>query len=148
MSTELLIASHLRLAKEDFDAFALLLKQNNRNAVYHAEQVVEHLILALAQSEGIHYQRSQHHQLDTMARALPDENSFKATVLKLGWLEAYSTAYRYPRTKGGISAAPPRQKLEEASIEMKQLVEALAEYFSVDTNLRLETPAAHARPPR
>lgn len=83
-----------------------------------------------------------------MARALPEENPFKTSLLKLCWLEAYSTAYRYPRTKGGITAAPPRTKLESASSDMEQLLAALAEHFSVDTDLHLESPALHTRPPR
>ena len=147
MSTERLIASNLCLGKSDLEAFRLLLDSSNRNAVYHAEQAVEHIILALAQSEGIHYPRNQQHQLDTMTRALPEDNSLRSEVMELCWLEAYATAYRYPRTKGSIVEAPPRSKLEPALEQIGSVLKKAAEHFGVDLDAP-EAPADHARPPR
>jgi HEPN domain-containing protein len=107
LSTELLIASHLRLANEAVEAARSLLRDGNRNAVYNAEQAVEMIVLALAQSEAVHYSRTQQHQLDTMVRGLPADKAFTSDLSDLTWLEAYATAFRYPCTKGGISDAPP-----------------------------------------
>jgi HEPN domain-containing protein len=115
LSAELLIATRLRLAKEALSGADLLFREGNRNAAYLAEQAVEQVVLALAQSEGIHYGRGQHHQLDSMVRELPDENALKASLKSLTWLEAYATAFRYPKTKGGLTPAPPYDKLEAAS---------------------------------
>ena len=113
MSTELLIASHLRLANKSLKAAQSLLRDGNRNAVYNAEQAVEMIVLALAQSEAVHYPRQQQHQLDTMVRGLPANNAFIPDLSELTWLEAYATAFRYPRTRGGINDAPRAEQLEE-----------------------------------
>jgi hypothetical protein len=75
LSTEILIASHLRLAM---------------------------IVLALAQPEAVHYSRSQHHQLDTMVRGLPADNAFASDLLDLTWLEAYATAFRYREPKAAL----------------------------------------------
>ncbi|MCA6115197.1 HEPN domain-containing protein [Bradyrhizobium sp. WSM 1738] len=69
MSTKRLIAKHrLDAGKSDLEVLS-------PNAVYHVEQALEHIILALAQSEGILYPRTS--KLDTMARALPEDNLFR-----------------------------------------------------------------------
>jgi hypothetical protein len=52
--------------------------------------------------EGLHFSRSQQHQLDSMIRGLSPENPFKSELNGLSWLEAYATTFRYPCTKGGI----------------------------------------------
>jgi hypothetical protein len=78
MSDERLIANQLRLAWIDLqDARTLI---GSRNAVYHTAQRAEHIILALVQAEGIHFDRSYHHQLDRMVGSLPNENSFRETL--------------------------------------------------------------------
>jgi HEPN domain-containing protein len=149
LSTELLIASHLRLANEAVKAARSLLRDGNRNAVYNAEQAVEMIVLALAQSEAVHYSRSQHHQLDTMVRGLPADNAFASDLLDLTWLEAYATAFRYPRTKGGISDPPPPGKLDEALSKTASLLTRVADHFGVvDLSTSAHSPAAHSRPPR
>ena len=107
MSDERLIANQLRLAWIDLqDAQTLI---GSRNAVYHAEQCAEHVVLALAQAEGIHFDRSYQHQLDRMVEALPNENSFRQPLKAVTWLEAYATTYRYPTPTGRIRE-PPRSK--------------------------------------
>jgi HEPN domain-containing protein len=83
LSTETLIASYLRLAEESIKASHSLLREGNRNAVYNAQQAVEMIVLALAQSEAVHFARSQQHQLDAMIRGLPDGNAFKSTLSDL-----------------------------------------------------------------
>jgi hypothetical protein len=84
-----------------------------------------------------------------MARALPEENPFRAEISKLCWLEAYATAYRYPRTKGTIVAEPARSKLEAALPAIRDILEKIAEHFGVDDLDTLDDiPAEHAHPPR
>jgi hypothetical protein len=73
LSTETLIASYLRLAEESIKASHSLLREGNRNAVYNAQQAVEMIVLALAQSEAVHFARSQQHQLDAMILDFPTE---------------------------------------------------------------------------
>jgi HEPN domain-containing protein len=148
LSAELLIASHLRLADQSLKAAQLLLREGNRNAVYHAQQAVEMIVLALAQSESIHYGRSQQHQLDTMVRSLSSDNAFKSELSELSWLEAYATTFRYPRTKGGITDPPPAEKLNGALTKTADILNRAADHFGVDISISASSPAAHSRPPR
>lgn len=107
------------------------------------------IVLALAQSEAVHYPRSQQHQLDTMARQLPEENAFVPVLAGLTWLEAYATAFRYPRTKGGINDPPQSAQIEDALAKITNLLERVAGHFGVgDLAASARSPAANARPPR
>lgn len=147
MSTERLIASHLRLAREAFTAAQSLAALENRNAAYLAEQAVEQMILALAQAEGVHFTRSQHHQLETMRRALDERGAFRDALAQLTWLESCATTYRYPRTNGGIVEAPDRTRLL-ASIETSgTLISKLADHFGVDLRDGAKSPAVRIDPP-
>jgi HEPN domain-containing protein len=148
LSTELLIASHLRLAKEAYEASRLLVNTGNRNAVYHAQQAVEHIVLAMAQSEGLHFSRSQQHQLDAMIRGLSPENPFKTELNALSWLEAYATTFKYPRTKGGINDPPAKPRLDQALGKIADLLTRLSKYFGVELTLTSTSPAETARPPK
>jgi HEPN domain-containing protein len=149
LSTESLIASYLRLADESLKASHLLLRDGNRNAVYNAQQAVEMIVLALAQSEAVHYGRGQQHQLDTMIRELPAGNVFKAILSDLSWLEAYATAFRYPRTKGGINDAPSNEKLTDALTKTTTLLKQVADHFGVsDLTIVAKSPAKRSQPPR
>jgi hypothetical protein len=106
-------------------------------------------VLALAQSEAVHYARSQQHQLDTMVRGLPADNAFIADLLGLTWLEAYATAFRYPRSKGGINDAPPTEQLEEALAKTTSLLKQVADHFGVvELSTSAKSAAAHSKPPR
>jgi hypothetical protein len=114
LSTELLIASHLRLANESLKAAQSLL-----------------------------------HQLDTMVRGLPAVNAFMSDLSDLTWLEAYATAFRYPRTKGGINDPPRAEQLEEALTKTASLLKKVADHFGVvDLSASAKSPAAHSKPPR
>jgi len=149
LSTELLIASHLRLANESLKAAQSLLRDGNRNAVYNVEQAVEMIVLALAQSEAVHYQRAQQHQLDTMVRGLPAVNAFLSDLSDLTWLEAYATAFRYPRTKGGINDPPRTEQLEDALTKTANLLKKVTDHFGiVDLSTSAKSPAEHSRPAR
>jgi len=149
LSTELLIASHLRLANESLKAAQSLLRDGNRNAVYNVEQAVEMIVLALAQSEAVHYQRAQQHQRDTMVRGLPAVNAFLSDLSDLTWLEAYATAFRYPRTKGGINDPPRTEQLEDALTKTANLLKKVTDHFGiVDLSTSAKSPAEHSRPAR
>lgn len=148
MSTELQIATSLRLAQSNLEAYGLLFEHQNRNAAYHAEQAAEHIVYALAFSEQVHIGRGNQHQLDSMVRLLPDDDVFKPDVDRLTWLQAYATAYRYPRTKGGMTREPDGLKLKAAALEITRLVETIADHFGVDLKATGDVPAEHARPPR
>jgi HEPN domain-containing protein len=145
MSDERLIANQLRLASIDLqDAQTLI---GSRNAVYHAEQCAEHIVLALAQAEAIHFDRSYHHQLDRMVERLPNENLFKQALKAVTWLEAYATTYRYPTPSGRINEPPRPDKLNNVLGLLGKLLREVSEYFEVDL-AKEDSPAAHAKPPR
>ena len=148
MSAERLVASHLRLAAEALSAARALLEFGNRYAVYQAEQAVEQMILALAQSENVAFTRAQQHQLDTMRRALPEANTFRPTLSTMTWLEAYATTYRYPKTMGGLADPPDRDKLSATITAATVLLTHLAKHFEVDLDPRSKLAAANAHPPR
>lgn len=107
MSAEKLIASHLRLASENLREARILLEARGRSSVYLAEQAAEQIILALAESESIHFGRELNHQLDRMLARVPDENPLKPSLQRISWLEAYATTYRYPKKSGAIAPARP-----------------------------------------
>lgn len=148
MSAEALIASHLRLACEAHGGARLLQSAGNRNAAYLAEQSVEQIVLAIAQAESVHFPRSVQHQLDTMVRAFPEANPFRDRLRALVWLEAYATTFRYPRTRGGLPASPPPDRLASALDQLASLISEVAIHFDVDLGADAADPAAHSRPPR
>ena len=147
MSTERLIASHLRLAAESLAGAKLLLLQGNRYTAYLAEQAVEQLVLALAQSEGVHFARGEHHQLETMRRRPSLRGSYREALARLTWLEDYATTYRYPKTAGSIADPPSPERLRVAVEETSSLLERIARHFDVDLDPASKAPASHATPP-
>jgi HEPN domain-containing protein len=145
MSDERLIANHLRPAWIDLqDAQTLI---GSRNAVYHAAQCAEHIVLALAQAEGIHFDRSYHHQLDRMVGAFPNENSFRQPLKAVTWLEAYATTFRYPTPTGRIREPPPPERLNDVLKLLEGLLRDVSVHFAVDL-AKDDSPAGHRRPPR
>lgn len=147
MSAEKLIAAHLRLASDDLREARVLAGIKGRNAPYLAEQAVEQLVLAIAQSEGIHYQRSKHHLLDQMITALPESNSFKVSLQKVAWLEAYATSYRYPKPSGRLPKVPSELAVDEALDRAETMLAMLIEHFGVDV-ASADQPAVRSDPPR
>ena len=104
MGPETLVASLLRVAREDLRGAQLLATQANRNAIYLAEQAAEKIIRAVLTSEGLH--AGIKHQLDEMVDLVPDANPFKADLRSLEDLSAFATSYRYPTPTGRIPNAP------------------------------------------
>lgn len=72
MSAELLIASLLRVAREDLEGARLLANAKNRNAIYLCEQAAEKVIRAVLTSEGVH--AGIKHLLAEMVDRVPDAN--------------------------------------------------------------------------
>lgn len=148
LSTDRLIAAHLRLASEALEAAAALSKLGNRNAAYEAAQALEQVILAIAQAEHVAFGRSQHHQLDTMVRLLPTDNVFKRDLAALTWLETFATAFRYPKTSGSLRERPPQEQLEAAVEQIGHIIERCALWFGVDLQFSSKAPATRTDPPR
>jgi len=148
MSVEKLIASYLRIASDDLREANILFDAKGRNSVYLAEQAAEQMILAIAQSEEVHFGRDHNHQLDRMLVRLPDENPFKAALQSIAWLEAYATTYKYPRASGAIIRPPESEKLKSALDELERILLRLAEHFGVDLTPGSERPAARTHPAR
>jgi hypothetical protein len=148
MSAETLIAAHLRLAFIDLREACALADIQGRNAVYLAGQAAEQLVLAIAQSEGIQFERSKKHLLDHMIRALPDANPFKALLIKVSWLEAYATTYRYPTPSGRLPTPPSEAALSDVLRHIEDLLRQVADHFGVDGDSPEGRPAARSTPPR
>jgi hypothetical protein len=80
---------------------------------------------------------------------LPVDNAFISELSELTWLEAYATAFRYPRTKGGINDAPRAEQLQEVLTKTAALLKNVADHFGVvELDTKAKSPASHARPPR
>lgn len=148
MSAETLIAAHLRLASSDLREARVLAEAEGRNAVYLAEQAAEQLVLAIAQSENIQFERSKRHLLDFMITALPDSNPFKAALGRVSWLEAYATTYRYPKPGGRLAKPPSDRELADALQIIDDTLRGLAEHFGVNLNVSDGPPATNSKPPR
>jgi hypothetical protein len=148
MSAERLIAAHLRLAVVDVTEARALAEINGRNAVYLAEQAAEQLVLAIAQSEGVQFERSRQHLLDYMVGALPDANPFKSALREVSWLEAYATTYRYPTPTGRLPRPPAQETLLDALRQIEETLTQMADHFGVDIDLRDGPPATRSNPPR
>ena len=148
MVLERLIASSLRLAKDNLDSAILLLDNDLRTAPTMAAQSLEHLLLALCHSEAIHIPRSEQHQLDLICRRLPDENPYKTECRNVSWLEGYSTSYRYPKTKGWLADEPEDEDLNDAIVAIGRTLSAVTMHFGVDVASTTQVAAKRIDPPR
>jgi HEPN domain-containing protein len=104
LSSELLVANLLRVAKEDLEGARVLGAARNRNAPYLCEQAAEKIIRAVLTTEGKH--AGIKHLLDEMVDLVPDENPLKADLRSIEHLAAYATTYRYPTAAGRLKQAP------------------------------------------
>jgi HEPN domain-containing protein len=145
LSSELLVANLLRVAKEDLDGARLLGTANNRNAVSLCEQAAEKIIRAVLTTEGKH--AGIKHLLNEMVDLVPDESPLKPYLRSMEHLAAYATAYRYPTAAGRIKQTPPSS---DFTIDLQKVEAALlraAAQFGVDLAKR-DAPATNARPAR
>lgn len=85
----ILIASLLRIAREDLDGARLLATRDNRNAIYLCEQAAEKVIRAILTSEGIH--AGIRHSLRQMVEeSIPDDHPYKSRLAEITVLEDLS----------------------------------------------------------
>ena len=145
MSAERLIASLLRVAKEDLDGARLLAAAANRNAIYLCEQAAEKIIRAVLTSESLH--GGIKHQLDEMVDMVPDANPLKSALRGVEYLSGYATAYRYPSPGGRITAPPSPTVLNDSVEKVADLLADVSARFGVDL-VKRDTPANNARPIR
>ena len=131
MSVARTIAADLRLADECLEDARTLLERRSRNAAYLCSQAAEHLVRAIASSEGLHIERSAAHLIDTTIRRFPDENPDKAALLKVASLEAYATTYRYPSPTGRIAPGPAAEALRDKIDLLEEVLGALRAHFGV-----------------
>ena len=145
MGAEVVIASLLRVAKDDLDAARRLSSPVNRNAIYHCEQAAEKIIKAILTSEGIH--AGIRHQLGEMVDSIPDANPVKPMLRAIENLQAYATTYRYPTAGGRIPDSPDQKAVEAAAAKVHNALTIVAAKFGVDFS-KANAPAATAVPIR
>ncbi|MDC0670741.1 HEPN domain-containing protein [Nannocystis radixulma] len=142
----MLIASFLRIAREDLDAARLLAPARNRNTIYHCEQAAEKIIRAVLTSEGIPGRIS--HELEDLIDPIPDDNPIKPVLRGTAYLAAYATSYRYPtQPRGRIRATPQALELQDAIDKVAAALTEVAERFGVDLD-HPDTPARRPGPIR
>ncbi len=129
MSAELVIASYVRIAKQDVDGAHLLNKGANRNAAYLCEQAAEKLIRAV-----------------DMVATIPDANPVKPPLRAIQDLDVYATAFRYPSPKGRVKNAPTPAEVDQYIAKIELALTELAARFAID--LSLEGPAGNVGPIR
>ena len=130
MSADLVIASYVRIAKQDLDGARLLNAAANRNAAYPCEQAAEKLMRAVLTSEGI--QAGNRHDLPDMVAKVPDANPVKPLLRALEHPDAYATAFRYPSPSGRIKVPPTGPELDHDIDRIEAALLEVATRFAVD----------------
>jgi HEPN domain-containing protein len=148
MSTALVIASFLRIAKGDLDDAVRLANGPSRNAAYLCEQAAEKILRAVLTAEGLHAERGIAHRIDRLVDLLPDTSAFKSRFKSVEGLSAYATAFRYPTTGGRIPHGPSDSDLDAALATTRLLLTDVARAFRVDLDAAATTPAGSVAPPR
>jgi HEPN domain-containing protein len=141
MSAEVLIASYLRIAREDLSGARQLASTGNRNAMYLCSQAAEKIIRAVLTSEGKN--AGIKHQLDELVDMIPDENPLKSGLRAIQDLTDYATSYRYPSPKGRIKMPPSKLEFERDADAVQAALESAAQRLGVD----LDQPDGPARTP-
>ncbi len=145
MSTELFIASQLRVAAEDLEGARILSQTGNRNAIYLCSQAAEKIVKAVLTTEGIHAGRE--HRLDVLLDDLPDENAMKPLLRSIERLGDSSTTYRYPTISGRVKTPPDHSTFNTYARLVKQALEDAAKHFDVDLASQTK-PAGNIKPIR
>jgi HEPN domain-containing protein len=148
MSTALVIASFLRIARGDLDDAVRLADGPSRNAAYLCEQAAEKILRAVLTAEGLHVERAIAHRLDRLVDLLPEASAFKSRFASVEGLSAYATAFRYPTAGGRIPHAPSRSELDAALAATRLLLTDVAQAFRVDLDAVATMPAGTVTPPR
>ena len=145
MSAENLIASYLRIAKEDLSGALLLGQQNNRNAIYLCEQAAEKIIRAILTSENVRAGVS--HNLVDMISSVPDINPIKPSLREVEKLTNYATAYRYPNQSEQVTKPPEPSKFADFAQKVEVVLAKAATHFGVDLSHK-SSPATNKTPIR
>lgn len=124
----------------------LLLKVESRNGAYLASQAAEHVVMAVATSEGIHIERKDAHRLDTIVRKMPPENPDRDALASISFLEAYATRYRYGTPTGRVLMMPPIDRISKSLHAIEQLIAVLRTHVRIDPNV--DGAAANTAPRR
>ncbi|MBI4602287.1 MAG: HEPN domain-containing protein [Planctomycetes bacterium] len=130
MSADALIASLLRVAKEDLEGARLLASAGNRNAIYLCEQAAEKIIRAILTSEAKH--AGIKHRLNEMVDMVPDDNPLKPALRAIEYLAAFATSYRYPTTTGRILQPPTGAQFGAAATKVEFALNEAAKRLGVD----------------
>lgn len=138
-----LIASFLRIAREDLEGARLLASVDNRNAIYLCEQAAEKIIRAVVTAEGRHVGH-RHALATTVDEHVPDENPLKPALAQVTVLEAYATAYRYPTPTGRVPAPLVGERFAALLTQVQDLLMEAARLFAVD----LQSDRGPARKPQ
>ena len=146
MSVHRTIAADLRLADECLQDPRVLFERRSRNAAYLCSQAAEHLVRAVASSEGVHIERSKAHLIDTTIRRFPDDNLDKVELLRISDLESFATTYGYPSATGRIAPAPAPEGLRDKLDLIEKLLDTLLAHFGVTR--ASDKPAARIFPRR
>lgn len=144
MSADRVIASYLRIAREDLDDAIALAGRGSRNAVYHLEQAAEKVVRAILTSEGKH--GGIGHHIGQMVDQIPDENPLKMRLRAIEHLAGYATAYRYPSPVGRVKTAPTREEFERDARVLSEVLDAAFDRFGVDGSE--DSPAKNPGPTR
>jgi len=145
MSAEILIASYLRIAREDLAGARQLASTGNRNAMYLCSQAAEKIIRAILTSEGKN--AGIKHQLDELVDLIPDENPLKPRLRAIQDLTDYATSYRYPSPKGRIKAPPDKATFDREANAVQTALDEAAARFGVELD-KSDAPARSAGPLR
>ncbi len=133
--SSILIASLVRIAREDLDGARLLASRNNRNAIYLCEQAAEKIIRAILTSEGVH--AGIRHSLRQMVdEGVPDANPLKTQLAEIAVLEDYATAFRYPTPAGRVPAAPVGTKFAVLADKVAVILDEVVTRFDIDLTAR------------
>ena len=145
MSADLVIASYVRIAKQDLEGAQILNRAANRNAAYLCEQAAEKLIRAVLTSEGV--QVGVRHELPDMVAKVPAANPLKPLLHAIEHLDAYATAYRYPSPRGRVKPPPTPAELDKEIAKIDVALTEIASRFQIDL-AKLDGAAAKPDPIR
>lgn len=124
------IRAYLDDVETDLEAFAALFAKKNRLAVYHLQQAAEKLVRAVRLHRGLI--NTKDHELailvdgrkgtDKLPQPLPAQDAWRPRILKLEWLSAYATTFRYPTDGGRRSPGPSDDVLTDAHRQLNELL--------------------------
>lgn len=104
------------LAAQELDAARLLSEQHGPQSAYFLQQSVEKLLRGVL--EMLDVPAGPSHNIDHLARLIPQRAEWTERFAALDELSVASTRYRYPGPKGTIASIDP--------VRLKRLIEAVS----------------------